>query len=280
MRHTARMKNSNFTNPSSKPANSQPPRYRSVWISDVHLGARGCQADKLSAFLDAHSCEQLYLVGDIVDGWRLKRDFYWPQAHTNVIRKILGQSRHGTQVYWIAGNHDEFLRKFIQPTMQLGNIQIVNSLKHETVCGRNFLVMHGDIYDAEVRYRSVLSRIGSLGYRGMRRCIREFNKLRVKLGYSYWSLSSFTRRRTKTAGKLVADYVDVMTHECRQRGYDGIICGHIHHPEICDMGGVMYYNCGDWVEHCTALVETFDGKIELVSYSSLSQKETAKIVAM
>lgn len=269
----------NIYRTSRNQANSQPPKYRSVWISDVHLGARGCQANKLSAFLDAHSCETLYMVGDIVDGWRLKRDFYWPQEHTNVVRKILGQSRHGTKVYWVTGNHDEFLRRFVTTEVQLGNIHIVNSVSHKSVQGRNLLVIHGDIHDAMMCSRGLLPSIGSFGYRLVRRGFRSINKLRVKMGFSYWSLASFARKRTERAARLVADYVDVMTDECIRRGYDGVICGHIHQANICDINGVLYYNCGDWVESCTALVETFDGSIELVHWTE-ADSQVDKVVPM
>lgn len=259
---------------SEKSEKNPPVIYRSVWVSDVHLGARGCQAEKLSAFLDVHPCETLYLVGDIVDGWRLKRDFYWPQEHVNVVRKVLSQARHGTQVHLIAGNHDEFLRKFLSPDMQLGNIRIANSAKHRTLDGKNLLVIHGDSFDAIIRYRGLFAVLGAIGYGAIRRCIRWINKLRVRLGYSYWSLSSFARKRTKTASRLVEDYANTMSAECLRHGYDGIVCGHIHHADLRIIDGAHYYNCGDWMESCTALVETQDGIISLVRWNEVGTPNT------
>lgn len=241
--------------------------FRTVFISDVHLGTPGCQADKLSRFLKSVTCDDLYLVGDIVDGWKLKKTFFWPQEHTNVVRKILTKSKRGTQVHYVTGNHDEFLRKFVDYRITLGNIRVVNEVVHETADGRRLLVMHGDLFDVITRYHRTVALAGDVAYGLLMRSNRYVNFARRKFGMGYWSLSNFAKHTTKRFVNLISSFEDAVAHECRKRGFDGIVCGHIHHAEIRDIEGVTYYNTGDWVESCTALVEHSDGRMEILDLS-------------
>ena len=206
---------------------NRPRRYRSIWISDVHLGTPGCQARHLVDFLKAHDCEQLYLVGDIIDGWKLKSNFYWPQEHTNVIRKVLTRAKRGTQVYYVTGNHDEFLRKFVGYGLALGNIQLVNERVHETADGRKLLVQHGDAFDVITRYHRWVALAGDLAYEAMMQANHQLNRARARLGMGYWSLSAFAKDRVKRAVNIVSRFEESVARECRRRGLDGVICGHI-----------------------------------------------------
>lgn len=247
------------------------PGYRTVWISDVHLGTPGSQAERLSAFLKANPCETLYLVGDIIDGWRLKGTFYWPQEHTNVIRKILTKSKRGTQVYYVTGNHDDFLRKFVDYELRMGNIHVVNDAIHETADGRKLFVLHGDLFDVVTRYHKWVAVAGDIAYTTLLRANRYVNWARARLGYPYWSLSAFAKHKVKSAVNFISEFEKAVAHECRRRGFDGVVCGHIHHAEIKEIEGVTYYNSGDWVESCTALVEHFDGRMELIDWGELER---------
>ncbi|MBN1378326.1 MAG: UDP-2,3-diacylglucosamine diphosphatase [Gammaproteobacteria bacterium] len=239
-------------------------RVRAIWISDTHLGSKGCKADYLIEFLKVHRCETLYLVGDIIDGWRMKRSIYWPQSHSNVIRRILTLAKRGTKVVYITGNHDEFLRKYAEH--DFGNIHLVNEALHETRTGKRFLVLHGDKFDVIVRYHKWIAVLGDIAYNLLLVLNRWYNRIRIGLGYGYWSLSNFLKHRVKQAVNFIGDYELALADECKKRGLDGVICGHIHHAEIRTIDGVEYHNCGDWVESCTALVETRSGSIELVNW--------------
>ncbi|MES1942797.1 metallophosphoesterase [Salinisphaera sp. PC39] len=243
------------------------PRYRAIWISDVHLGTPGAQAERLTAFLKTHDCDTLYLVGDIIDGWRLKGTFYWPQEHTNVVRRILTKSKRGTRVFYVTGNHDDFLRKFVDYELRMGNIRVVNDLVHETADGRRLLVLHGDLFDVVTRYHRWVAMVGDVAYTTLLRANRYVNWVRARLGYPYWSLSAFAKHKVKTAVNFISEFEKAVAHECRRRGFDGVVCGHIHHAEIKDLEGVTYYNSGDWVESCTALVEHPDGRMEIVNWA-------------
>lgn len=264
---------------SSHASKRQPP-FRTVWLSDVHLGTTGCQAERLNAFLSAHPCQTLYLVGDIIDGWRLKSRFHWPQEHTNVVRKILGQSKHGTQVYWVTGNHDDFLRKFVDYELCMGNIHVLNDAVHITADNRRLLVVHGDMFDVVTRYHRWVALLGDIGYRGLLHANRHVNWARARLGYQYWSLSRFAKSRVKSAVNVISDFEQAVAHECRRRGFDGVVCGHIHHAEIRDIRGARYYNCGDWVESCTALLEHHDGSIELVNWPEIEAASRDKVTLL
>jgi len=257
---------------------SEPARYRSVFISDAHLGTAGSQAEKLSAFLKHVQCEHLYLVGDIIDGWRLQSTFFWPQEHTNVIRKILTKSKRGTQVYYVTGNHDDFLRKFVDYELRMGNIRVINDAVHTTADGRRLFVIHGDLFDVVTRYHRWVARIGDVAYITLLRANRYFNNARARLGYPYWSLSAYAKHKVKSAVNFISEFEKAVAHECRRRGFDGVVCGHIHHAEIKTLEGVTYYNSGDWVESCSALVEHFDGKMEIIYWDDVVNARKASPV--
>lgn len=258
------------------------PRYvRTIWVSDVHLGTPGAKAEFLVEFLNAHRCDTLYLVGDIIDGWRLRNSFYWPQEHSNVIRKVLTKAKHGTKVYYVTGNHDEFLRRFVRYDLQLGNIRLVNEVVHTTVDGRRLLVMHGDLFDVITRYHRWIALAGDVMYRNAMQFNYWFNRARGLLGMRYWSLSAFAKQRVKAAVNVIGDFEQAVIEDCKRRGYDGVVCGHIHHAEARQVGGLPYYNCGDWVESCTALVENMDGSIELIHWVPLERlNESPKTVPL
>jgi UDP-2,3-diacylglucosamine pyrophosphatase LpxH len=239
-------------------------KYRTLWISDVHLGTTACKAAFLADFLKAHDCDRLYLVGDIIDGWALKSEFYWPQEHSNVIRRILTKAKRDTEVIYVTGNHDEFLRKFVDMQLAFGNIRIVNEAIHETADGRRLLVTHGDAFDVITRYHSWLALAGDAVYRGTVQANVLLNRARAVAGLGYWSLSGFAKQRVKTAVNLISNFETSVARECRRRGLDGVICGHIHHAEIRSVAGVTYHNCGDWVDSCTALAEDARGRIRLL----------------
>jgi UDP-2,3-diacylglucosamine pyrophosphatase LpxH len=239
--------------------------YRTIFLSDIHLGTKGCQADLLLSFLKEHSCDRLYLVGDIIDGWRLKSSFHWPQAHTNVLRRFLTAAKRGTEVVYITGNHDEFLRKYSDA--ELGNITLIDENVHTTADGRELLVIHGDQYDVVTRYHRWLAFLGDIGYNALLRINRHFNHWRARFGYGYWSLSAWVKHRVKRAVNYISDFEEAVTHHCRQRGYQGVVCGHIHHAEVRDFDGIQYLNCGDWVESCTALAEDENGQFHLLRWA-------------
>lgn len=243
----------------AKPSRKQ--RVRTLWISDVHLGTRDCQAEHLAAFLKRYHADRIYLVGDIIDGWKLRGGIYWPQAHSNVIRRLLTMSKRGTEVIYVTGNHDEFLRRY--SSLMLGNIQLVDEAEHVTVDGRRLLVIHGDQFDVITRYHRWLAFLGDSAYEFTLTLNRWLNHWRSRWGYGYWSLSAYLKHKVKTAVNFISDFEEAIAHECVKRGLQGVVCGHIHHAEIRQVGGVEYMNCGDWVESCTALIEHWDGQIEL-----------------
>ncbi len=251
-------------------------KYRSLWISDVHLGTPNCKAAHLEEFLKQNECENLFLVGDIIDGWSLKSTFYWPQTHTNVVRKVLTKSKRGTDVYYVTGNHDEFLRKFVDYELQIGNIKIVNEVVHETADGRRLLITHGDQFDVITRYHRWLAFAGDKAYDGLMAVNRWLNYGRARAGMPYWSLSAFVKHKVKVAVNFISEFEEALAYECRKRKLDGVICGHIHHAEIREIDGVTYYNCGDWVESCTALAENLDGSMEIIHWVNLDH-ESARL---
>ncbi len=244
--------------------NDTPKRYRTLWISDVHLGTPGCKAAALADFLKQHDCEQLYLVGDIIDGWALRSEFYWPQEHSNVVRRILTKAKRGTQVTYVTGNHDEFLRKFVDTQLALGNIQVVNEAVHETADGRRLLVTHGDAFDVITRYHRWIALAGDAVYRATMQASELLNRGRQLAGLGHWSLSAYAKQKVKTAVNIISNFEQSVAHECRRRNFDGVVCGHIHHAEIRPIDKVVYHNCGDWVESCTALAEDHSGRIHLL----------------
>ncbi|SFF50358.1 UDP-2,3-diacylglucosamine pyrophosphatase LpxH [Fontimonas thermophila] len=256
-------------------------RYRTIWISDVHLGTPGCQADHLVDFLKQHECERLYLVGDIIDGWKLRTAWYWPQEHTNVVRKVLTKAKRGTRVIYVTGNHDEFLRKFVGYRLEIGHIALVNEAVHETADGRRLLVTHGDAFDVITRYHKWIALAGDALYEGTMRFNFWFNRARAMLGMRYWSLSAFAKQHVKAAVNIVSAFETSLARECRRRGLDGVVCGHIHHAEVRSIDGVAYYNCGDWVESCTALGEDMNGRIEVIRWTRIDHgQSSAKVTPL
>ncbi len=240
--------------------------YRTIFLSDIHLGTRGCQAERLLTFLKQHSCDRLYLVGDIVDGWRMRSQTYWPQSHSNVIRRFLTLAKRGTRVIYVTGNHDEFLRRYSD--LVVGNLTLVDRAAHDTPDGRRLLVVHGDQFDVVTRYHRWIALLGDRGYTLLLESNRCLNALRGRFGYGYWSLSAYVKQRVKRAVSFIGDYEEAIVHQCRKEGFDGVVCGHIHHAEITQLHGVTYMNCGDWVESCTALVEDDDGAFHILDWSA------------
>ena len=244
-------------------------RLRSVFISDVHLGFKGCRAEFLLDFLRRVECEQIYLVGDIIDLWSLQRSFYWPQAHNDVIRTILGKAKHGTRVMYVPGNHDRAFRD--HDGLTLGNVEIRLEAIHETADGRRFLVLHGDEFDGIVRASPLLESLGNRAYAAALRLNRYVNEVRHLLGYPYWSLAAFLKHKVKNAVKYIANFERALAVEARRRGVDGVICGHIHRAEITEIDGILYCNDGDWVESCTTLVEDFAGRLSLLRWTEKAE---------
>ena len=239
--------------------------YRSIWISDFHLGTRGCQSELLLEFIKHTQSEKLYLVGDIIDGWALKNTWYWPQSHNDVVQKILRKARHGTEVFYISGNHDEVMRGFVP--VNFGGVSILNQVIHETVDKKKYLVVHGDQFDGIIQCAKWLAMLGSITYDFLIYFNRYINFFRKKLGYEYWSLSNYLKFTVKNAVKFVSEYEKLVCNYAKQFKVEGIICGHIHHANMQSMNGIHYINDGDWVESCTALVEYFDGKLELINWT-------------
>ena len=238
--------------------------YRTIWISDLHLGTRGCKAEFLLDFLRDTEAETIYLVGDIIDGWRLKKSWYWPQTHNDVIQKILRKVRKGTRVIYVPGNHDEWLRDFTQ--LQFGGVEVMEDAIHVTADGRRLLVVHGDVFDAVVMHARWLALLGDGAYTATLWLNRHFNMVRRRLGYPYWSLSAYLKRRVKNAVQYITSFGEAVADEARRRGVEGVVCGHIHHAELREIGDILYCNSGDWVESCTALVEHFDGRLEILHW--------------
>lgn len=241
-------------------------KYRSIFISDTHLATKGCKSKILNSFLKNNDSENLYLVGDIIDGWRIKRGFYWPQDHSNVVRKILGKAKRGTNVIYIAGNHDEFLRKFMDTELNVGNIKIVDQCDHVGIDGNRYLVMHGDYFDGITRLSKHIVFLGDSAYTVLLEINNWYNKLRSWRGLPYWSLSKAIKANVKQGLDFIFEFKKNFVRHARSKGYDGVICGHIHTPEIENIDGMIYMNDGDWVESCTALVEHFDGRWEIVHW--------------
>ena len=239
--------------------------YRSIWISDFHLGTRGCQSELLLEFIKHTQSEKLYLVGDIIDGWALKNTWHWPQSHNDVVQKILRKARHGTKVFYLSGNHDEVTRGFAP--VNFGGVSILNQIIHETVDKKKYLVVHGDQFDGIIQCAKWLAMLGSITYDFLIYFNRYINFFRKKLGYEYWSLSNYLKFTVKNAVKFVSEYEKLVCNYAKQFKVEGIICGHIHHANMQYMNEIHYINDGDWVESCTALVEHFDGKLELINWT-------------
>ena len=237
-------------------------RVRTLWISDLHLGTPGCQAVALLAFLREVECETLYLVGDIIDGWQLRRSWYWPQAHNDVVQKILRKARKGTRVVFVPGNHDEFARRYVAHSF--GGVEVVDDAIHVTADGRRLWITHGDLFDGVIQCAKWLALAGDVAYEFTLKVNRWLNIARARLGLPYWSLSKQLKMKVKRAVSYVSDFETAVAREARARGVDGVVCGHIHHAEIRDIDGVLYCNDGDWVESLSALIEHADGRLEII----------------
>jgi UDP-2,3-diacylglucosamine pyrophosphatase LpxH len=242
-------------------------RYRSVFISDVHLGTRGCQAELLLDFIKSIECEQLYLVGDIVDGWKLRSGWCWPQPHSDVVQKLLRLARKGVRVIYVPGNHDDRLRDFCG--MHFGGVVVARDWIHEAADGRRYLVTHGDEFDGVIAQARWLAFLGDWSYRALLGLNTAWNRVRRRLGFGYWSLSAYLKVKVKNALQFIDDFEHALAEEARRRGVDGVICGHIHKAELRTIEGVLYVNDGDWVESCSAAVEHFDGRFEILEWAKL-----------
>ena len=241
--------------------------FRAVFISDVHLGTRGCQAELLLDFIKHMECDTLYLVGDIIDGWKLKSGWHWPQAHNDVVQKILRLARKGVNVIYVPGNHDEIARDYCG--VHFGGVIIARDAIHDTADGRRFLVTHGDEFDGVVQHAKWLAFLGDWSYRTVLTLNTWFNLIRRRLGFGYWSLSAYLKVKVKNALQFIENFETAVAEEARRRGVDGVICGHIHKAEMRDIQGITYVNDGDWVESCTALVEHLDGRLEILEWAKL-----------
>lgn len=246
-------------------------KYRTICISDIHLGSRGCKAELLCNFLKHNTAETIFLVGDIIDGWRLRKRWYWPQEHSNVVRKILTAAKRGAQVKYIAGNHDELLRSWLHFIPAVGNVQVVNRYDYTGLDGRRYLIVHGDMFDTLMHISSgkILMHIGDWLYDIIIRLNDVWSRMRARLGLRYWSMSKWIKQNTKQAVSYVLNFEKLLADYCKTKGYDGIICGHIHTAEIRDIDGIIYMNDGDWVESCTALVEHWDGSWEILHWNEI-----------
>jgi UDP-2,3-diacylglucosamine pyrophosphatase LpxH len=240
-------------------------RFRTIWISDVHLGTRGCNAAMLIDFLDQTDSETMYLVGDIIDGWRLKRSWYWPALHNDIVWRVMKRAKRGTRVVFIPGNHDEMFRQFTG--MTFGGIEIRRSAIHETADGRRLMVTHGDEFDAIVMCHRWLAFLGDFAYELLLGSNVLINAVRQRLHLPYWSLAKHAKHKVKNAVAFISRFEEAVAHEAGTRGVDGVVCGHIHTAEMRQFGDITYYNDGDWVEGCTALVEHFDGRMEVLHWA-------------
>ncbi|MCW5633641.1 MAG: UDP-2,3-diacylglucosamine diphosphatase [Rubrivivax sp.] len=250
------------------PDSATPLRVRTVFISDLHLGTPGCQAGALLDFLREVECDTLYLVGDIVDGWQLRRSWYWPQLHNDVVQKLMRKARKGTRVVFVPGNHDEFARRYV--AHNFGGIDVVEDAMHVTADGRRLWITHGDYFDGVIQCARWLATLGDRAYEFTLKVNRFLNVARARLGLPYWSLSRYLKFKVKRAVSYVNDFEVAVAREARKRGADGVVCGHIHHAEIRLVEGVLYCNDGDWVESLTAIVEHHDGRLEIVDRGALA----------
>ncbi|WP_050763872.1 UDP-2,3-diacylglucosamine diphosphatase [Beijerinckia indica] len=248
--------------------------YRTLFLSDVHLGTRGCQAELLVDFLKYHDADTIYLVGDIIDGWRLKSGWYWPQMHNDVVQKLLRKVRKGTRVVYVPGNHDEFARDYIG--MTFGGVDIVDHAFHETADGKRLLVIHGDQFDIVVQHARWLAWLGDWAYDVALWSNTWFNKARRALGFTYWSFSAWAKLKVKDAVNFIGAFEMTLTEEARKHGADGVVCGHIHHATIREIDGVTYINTGDFVESCTAIAEHADGRLEILRWQATASERLAR----
>ena len=241
--------------------------YRTIWISDTHLGTKGCKAEFLLDFLKHTKSERLYLVGDIIDGWRLKRSWYWNETKNEIIQEILRKARRGTEIIYVPGNHDEALRDYVN--IAIGGVLVRDEVIHEMADGRKFLVIHGDQFDGIIKYARWLALLGDWAYNFLIWANHHFNSARRMLGLSYWSLSAYLKHKVKNAVEFISKFEEAVADEARRRKVQGVICGHIHHPEMREIDGILYCNDGDWVESCTALAEDHSGELQIVHWADV-----------
>jgi UDP-2,3-diacylglucosamine pyrophosphatase LpxH len=242
-------------------------RFNALFLSDIHLGTKGCQAERLLDFLRHHEAEAIYLVGDIVDGWQLRAGWYWPQSHNDVVQKLLRQARKGVRIVYVPGNHDEFLRGYYGS--HFGGVEVTETAIHHGCDGKRYLVIHGDYFDMVVKHARWLAYLGDHAYEIALGMNRIFNAFRHLMGLHYWSLSQWLKLKVKNAVNYIGEYERTLVAEAARREVDGVICGHIHHAAVRDDFGTRYINCGDWVESCTAVVEHFDGRFEVITWTGV-----------
>ena len=245
----------------------EPRQFRTLFISDLHLGSKAAKADFLLDFMRHHEAETIVLVGDIIDGWRLKRSWYWPQPFNDVIQKMLRKARKGTRIVYIPGNHDEFLRDF--PGTHFGGVEVAERMIFEAADGKKYLVIHGDEFDVVVRHARIVAYLGDWAYDAAIAINQVLAAVRRKLGMPYWSFSAWAKLQVKHAVNFIGEFQRVVVEEARRNEVDGVICGHIHHAVMEDMDGIRYINTGDWVESCTAVAEHFDGTFELINWHKI-----------
>ncbi|MCZ7563895.1 MAG: UDP-2,3-diacylglucosamine diphosphatase [Burkholderiales bacterium] len=252
---------------------------RSIFLSDVHLGTRACQAERLLEFLAEHSCDNLFLVGDIVDFWAMRRSMYWSAAQNTVVQKILKRARHGVRVIFVPGNHDEIAREHVGASF--GNIRVERELVHTAADGRRYLLVHGDEFDQVTKYHRWIAVLGDRAYGLVVRLNRILSKARCALGIAgHWSLSGYVKTKVKGAVNFIFDYEEAVMRHARERRVDGVICGHIHAAVVRESDHLVYINCGDWVDNCTAILEHADGRMELVRWlGRVAAAERAPAVA-
>lgn len=244
-------------------------QWRSIFISDVHLGTKNCKAEYLCDFLKHNHCDTLYLVGDIIDAWQIRKRLYWPQSHSNVIRRILTKAKRGTRVYYILGNHDEVLRPWLDFELKFGRIRIRNEQVHETADGRLILVIHGDFFDGITRLAPWLAWLGDNAYTLLLWINTLYNRCRRLCGLQYWSMSQFLKHNVKRAVSFIFEFEKALAQHCQANGFDGVMCGHIHTPEIKQIDNMTYHNCGDWVESCTAICEDEQGVFHMIQWKEI-----------
>ena len=266
-----------FSEDDTKHAPRQRMQFRTIWISDIHLGTPGCNADLLMDFLKSIECETLYLVGDIIDAWRLRKGWYWPPRHNDVVRRILKMAKHGTHVVYVPGNHDEVLRDYTG--LAFGDVTVANEVIHETADGRRLLVLHGDQFDSIALYAKWLAFLGDSAYELLLKSNRIVNFFRRRFGLPYWSLAAHMKKRVKNAVSFISKFEEVVARAAAERHVDGVVCGHIHSAEIRAFGDIIYYNDGDWVESCTALVEHADGTMEIIDWAERKRLEAMDAAA-
>jgi UDP-2,3-diacylglucosamine pyrophosphatase LpxH len=246
-------------------ADERPRRFRALFVSDLHLGSRSCQAERFLDFLRDHEADLIYLVGDIVDGWQLRNGWYWPQAHNDVVQKLLRKARKGARLIYIPGNHDEFLRSYYGT--HFGGIEVVETAIHVGVDGKRYLIIHGDLFDVVIKHARWLALLGDKAYEAAIVMNALFNAARRQLGFPYWSLSQWAKLKVKNAVNFIGEFEKTLSAEAQRHQVDGIVCGHIHHAAIHDRFGIRYMNCGDWVESCTAVAEHHDGRFEIITWT-------------